>query len=154
MRLNHLIYQSQALTAFTQPELVELLRKSWTYNLDHHVTGMLLHAPNGQFLQVLEGEEAAVHQLYHNRIAHDPRHEHLIVLSEGTSATQAFPDWCMSFRASPGLPAQPGYYAPTALYLRVSNLTRATPELKRLLLDFTMGYDDSALCESMIGSKR
>ena len=154
MHLYHLIYQSQALTAFTQPELVELLRKSWTYNLDHHVTGMLLHAPNGQFLQVLEGEETAVHQLYYNRIAHDPRHEHLIVLSEGTSTTQVFSDWCMSFRASTGPPAQLGYYAPTTLYLRVSNLTRATPELKRLLLDFAMGYDDSALCESMIGSKR
>ena len=154
MRLYHLIYQSQALTAFTQPELVELLRKSWAYNFAHHVTGLLLHAPNGQFLQVLEGEEAAVHHLYHHRIAHDPRHEHLIVLSEGPSATQVFPDWCMSFRASPGLPVLPGYYAPTALYLRVSNLARATPELKRLLLDFAMGYDDSALCESMIGSKR
>ncbi|GAA3964822.1 BLUF domain-containing protein [Hymenobacter antarcticus] len=154
MRLYHLIYQSQALTAFTQPELVELLRKSWTCNLEHHVTGMLLHAPNGQFLQVLEGEEAAVHHLYYNRIAPDPRHEHLIVLSEGPSSTQVFADWCMSFRASPGLPALPGYYAPTALYLRVSNLTRATPELKRLLLDFAMGYDDSALCESMIGSRR
>ena len=150
----HLIYQSQALTTFTQPELVELLRKSWAYNLNHQVTGMLLHAPNGQFLHVLEGEEATVHHLYYNRIVHDPRHEHLVVLSEGTSTTRVFPDWCMSFRVGPGLPALPGYYAPTALYRRVSNLTRATPELKRLLLDFAMGYDDSALCESMIGSQR
>ena len=154
MRLYHLIYQSQALTAFTQPELIELLRKSWAYNRQYQLTGMLLHAPNDQFLQVLEGEEAAVHHLYYDRIAHDPRHEHLVVLSEGPSATQAFPDWCMSFRASPGMPAIPGYYAPTALYLRVSNLPSARPELKRLILDFAMGYDDSALCESMIGSRR
>lgn len=154
MGLYHLIYQSQAMAAFSLPELLELLRKSWAYNTAHNLTGILLHAPNGQFLEVLEGDTAAVQHLYYERIARDPRHEHLVVLSEGPSEAQVFPDWCMSFRAGLALPAEPGYLAPSAAYFRVSNLVRATPGLMRLLLDFAAGYDDSALSESMIGSKR
>lgn len=154
MGLYHLIYQSQAMAAFSLPELVELLQKAWEYNTVRGITGMLLHAPNGQFLEVLEGDTHAVQQLYYDRIAHDPRHEHLIVLSEGPSAVQVFSDWCMSFRTGAAPLAQPGYLAPSAAYFRVSNLGRATPELMQLLLDFAAGYDDSALCESMIGSKR
>ena len=154
MCLSHLIYQSQALTTFTLPELIELLQKSWAYNTAHGVTGLLMHAPNGHFLQVLEGETCAVEHLYYRRIVHDPRHEHLVVLSEGLSEAPVFPDWCMSFRADPEQVTLPGYLAPNLAYFRVSNLPRATPGLMRLLLDFAAGHDDSTLCESMIGSQR
>ncbi len=153
MSLYHLIYQSQALTAFSTAELIELLQKSYAYNAEHGLTGMLLHAPNGQFLQVLEGDTAAVRHLYYHRIAPDPRHEHLVVLSEGPSATQVFSNWTMSFRDSQGLVSMPGYLSPHAAYVQVCSLARATPELMRLLLDFAAGYDDSRLYESMIGKK-
>lgn len=155
MALYHLIYQSQALTAFSVAELAELLQKSWAYNLAHSLTGMLLHAPNGQFLQVLEGEAAAVRHLYYGSIAKDPRHEHLVVLSEGPSAVQVFSDWCMSFRADQPLPpGLAGYLSPSAAYVRMCSLTHASPGLLRLLLDFAAGYDDSPMSESMLNSKR
>lgn len=150
----HLIYQSQALTAFSTMELIELLRQSYASNLANGLTGMLLHAPNGHFLQVLEGDMAAVRHLYYQRIATDPRHEHLVVLSEGPSAAKVFSDWTMSFRGSPSIIGQPGYLPPHAVYVRVCKLSEATPELMRLLLDFTAGYDDTLLSESMIGSRR
>ena len=162
MSLYHLIYQSQALTAFSTTELDELRQQSLAYNTVNDLTGILLYAPNGHFLQVLEGDMAAVQFLYYHRIATDPRHEHLVVLSEGSSATQVFPDWTMSFRESDDTDdspdgasqaARPGYLAPRAAYVRVCQLVRATPELMRLLLDFTAGYDDSPLSESMIGSR-
>ncbi|MBR7208037.1 BLUF domain-containing protein [Microvirga sp. STS02] len=154
MGLYHLLYQSQALANFSLPELLELLQKSRAYNAARGITGILLHAPNGQFLQLLEGEKGTVQHLYYDRIAADPRHEHLVVLSEGPGTAQLFPDWSMSFRSGTGLPAPPGYLAPSAAYFRVSNLVQAPPELKHLLLDFTAGYDDSPLAESMIGSRR
>ena len=154
MSLYHLIYQSQALTAFSTAELIELLQRSYAYNMAHGLSGMLLHAPNGQFLQVMEGDMAAVKQLYYERIATDPRHEHLVVLSEGSSATKIFSDWTMSFRGGPSLSGLPGYLPPHAAYVRVCKLSEATPELMRLLLDFTAGYDDSLLSESMIGSRK
>ena len=155
MALYHLIYQSQALTGFSVAELTALLQKSWTYNLTHSLTGMLLHAPNGQFLQVLEGEAAAVRHLYYHCIATDPRHEHLVVLSEGPSAVQVFTDWCMSFRADQPLGVgQAGYLSPSAMYVRMCSLTHAPPGLLRLLLDFAAGYDDSPMSESMLSKKR
>ena len=149
----HLLYQSQALATFSLPELLELLQQSRAYNAARGITGILLHAPNGQFLQLLEGEKGAVQHLYYRRIATDPRHEHLVVLSEGPGTTRMFSDWNMSFRTGGPL-IQPGYLAPSAAYFRVSNLPQAPPELTRLLLDFTAGYDDSPLAESMIGSRR
>ncbi|GAC1606031.1 MAG: hypothetical protein NVS3B25_35370 [Hymenobacter sp.] len=153
MSLYHLLYQSQALAAFSARELIELLQKSWAYNTTHGLTGILLHAPNGQFLQVLEGEEATVQHLYYDRIATDPRHEHLVVLSEGPSATQVFSDWCMSFHSEYPL-SLPGYLAPGATYSRMSRLTEATPELLQLLRDFAQGYDDNPLSRSLVGIKR
>lgn len=153
MGLYHLLYQSQALAAFSLPELLELLRPARAYNAARGITGILLHAPNGQFLQLLEGEKGAVKHLYYHRIAADPRHEHLVVLSEGPNGTPMFADWNMSFRASSPL-VLPGYLSPSAAYFRLSNLSHAPPELKRLLLDFTAGYDDSPLAESMVGSRR
>lgn len=154
MRLYHLILQSQALAAFSIQELTELLHKSWAYNHAHSLTGILLHAPNGHFLHVLEGDASAVLHLYHHRIAPDPRHEHLIVLSQGQSSKQVFPNWCMSFRAGSELLAQPGYLAPGAACLQASIVSHTTPELSQLLLDFAAGYDDSPLCESMMSSQR
>ena len=154
MGLYHLLYQSQALASFSLPELLELLQQSHTYNVARGITGILLHAPNGQFLQLLEGEKGAVQHLYYHRIAADPRHEHLIVISEGHNMKQVFPDWSMSFRSGAGPVTLSGYLAPSAAYFRVSNLPHALPELKRLLLDFTAGYDDSPMAESMIGSRR
>ena len=153
MGLYHLIYQSQALAAFSLPQLMELLHQSRAYNTIRGICGILLHAPNGQFLQILEGEKGAVQHLYYQCIATDPRHEHLVVLSEGPSDTLMFTSWNMSFRADGAL-VLPGYLAPSAAYYRVSNLLHAPPELKRLLMDFTAGYDDSPLAESMIGSRR
>lgn len=154
MGLYHLIYQSQALATLSEPALLELLQKARAYNTARGITGLLLHAPNGQFLQVIEGEEAAVRHLYYERIATDPRHEHLVVLSEGPSTATAFSDWSMSFRMSSPPVAAPGYLAPSAAYFRIASVAWASPELMQLLLDFTAGYDDSYLAESMIGSKR
>lgn len=154
MPLYHLIYQSQALTAFSLEDLTDLLQKARAYNTAHSLTGILLYAPNEQFVQVLEGEEAEVRQLYHGRIALDPRHEHKVVLSQGPSEKSLFPDWSMSFRPGPTPILLAGYIAPSAAFVRVCNLAKNAPDLKRLLLDFTAGYDDSSQYESMVGSRR
>jgi hypothetical protein len=154
MPLYHLIYQSQALATFSVSELTELMQQSYAYNMACGLTGMLLHAPNGQFLHILEGDADAVRYLYYRRIATDPRHEHLVVLGEGPSTTQVFPDWCMSFRAGPEALGLPGYVTPGTAYFRMCNLVQAPPELLRLLLDFAIGYDDSPLSESLIGGWR
>ncbi len=65
---------------------------------------------NGNFMQVLEGDEEAVRGLY-ERIAEDPRHGGEITLQEGFVEERQFPDWSMGFRDldSPEARADPAY---------------------------------------------
>jgi hypothetical protein len=52
---------------------------------------------DGNFMQVLEGPEAAV-RATHARIVSDPRHSGLITLLQGPVAARSFGGWSMAFR--------------------------------------------------------
>jgi hypothetical protein len=51
----------------------------------------------GNFLQVLEGEESEVMKLYET-IARDPRHHGQSILDKGELEQRQFADWSMGFR--------------------------------------------------------
>lgn len=91
-----IVYVSAARHAFTPAELQSLLEKSRANNRRDGVSGVLLYR-DGDFLQVLEGPEAAVRRTY-ARIALDPRHGGVIVLDESEIAQRNFGDWSMGFR--------------------------------------------------------
>lgn len=91
-----LIYASSAVRLFTRAELVELLDNSHKTNSKHGITGMLLYR-GGNFLQVIEGEDEAVSQLYEN-IHADPRHKNVTLLSKDPIKTRQFAEWSMAFR--------------------------------------------------------
>lgn len=57
---------------------------------------MLLYR-DGNFMQVIEGEEAMVRRV-HARILQDPRHGGCITLLQGAIEAPAFPEWSMGFR--------------------------------------------------------
>lgn len=91
-----IVYVSAARHVFTPAELEALLEKSRANNRRDGVSGVLLYR-DGDFLQVLEGPEAAVRRTY-ERIARDPRHGGVIVLDESEIAQRNFGDWSMGFR--------------------------------------------------------
>ena len=97
------IYASAAVKPFTQAELTTLLRKARIKNTRLGISGMLLY-DRGSFLQVLEGEIAAVRSLY-EIIGKDPRHERVVKLLETTVSTRSFADWSMGFAAGEELRA-------------------------------------------------
>ena len=137
MGLYHLIYQSRAVAPFTDAALAALLLWSRTYNRQVHVTGLLLHSPDGRFLQILEGEDADVRQLYYEHILSDPRHHHCRVLGEGSCAERSFADWSMGCRVAEkeelhALLANGALNAPT----RHGPKPTIRPELLELLLEF------------------
>ena len=100
MSLYHLVYESQAIVPFEPAELMALLKKSRAYNQQAHITGLLLHSPEGRFFQILEGEAAEVRKLYYQRILADTRHYQCRVLGEGNCAERSFADWSMGLRVA------------------------------------------------------
>ncbi len=130
------MYRSQASRALHDVTLPPLLRKARLHNEHSRIGGLLLHA-HGEFIQVLEGPEPALSQLY-ARIQADPRHYNVRTLAYGPIAERAFPDWRMAYAPANTtdlekltgflpLPAAPGLAA------------HPTPDVARLLRDFIQG---------------
>lgn len=104
-----IVYVSSAVTPFTRSELTELLEKSRVNNAALDISGMLLYK-DGNFMQVLEGEESAVRTLC-DKVGRDPRHRGVLVLLQGQLAERQFPEWSMGFRdlEAADVAAVPGY---------------------------------------------
>ena len=90
-----LMYGSTATHPMSEKELLEILEVSRRNNGKDNVTGMLLYG-GGNFLQVLEGEEADVMALY-QKIGRDLRHHHVSMISNRTVRERHFGDWQMGF---------------------------------------------------------
>ena len=96
-RLVQLIYVSSASHLLDEQALRAILESSVRHNTPQAVTGMLLYA-NGAFMQVLEGDEAAVAETM-SRIQADTRHHDIFELSHTPITTREFGSWSMGFRA-------------------------------------------------------
>ncbi len=138
MPLHHLIYESQATQPLTEADLLLLLRKARVYNQANQLTGLLLYAADGRFLQVLEGPVAAIHRLYFEHITHDFRHHRLQLLAAGVLDRRRFSDWHMGFR-----PATPAALTELTGHLNTADATFLLPLLPILpspLLDKLLDY--------------
>jgi hypothetical protein len=93
--MNHLIYASRAVARFDTDALTALLEQSRARNGSLDVTGLLLFA-QGSFLQVLEGPDAAVDEVYAS-IERDERHAGVRLLCREPIGERRFPDWTMGF---------------------------------------------------------
>ena len=104
-----LIYSSYASRYLSDQELEQLLNQSREKNKLLGITGLLLYF-NGQFIQLIEGEEDQIKSLY-AIIKKDTRHQYVITLKERHAETRFFPDWNMAFRpvSSPEMTAIEGF---------------------------------------------
>jgi hypothetical protein len=87
------MYASRAADSVNQNELVAILKKSKANNAETGVTGVLCFSA-GIFLQVLEGGRSPVSALY-NKIANDPRHHDVVLLSYEEVDERRFAGWSM-----------------------------------------------------------
>lgn len=94
--MKQLIYVSSASGQMSDDQLIKLLEKARIFNKEKCLTGLLLYQ-NGNFMQVLEGEDPEVNELY-DKIKIDRRHKGLIVILEEEVDKRYFPDWSMGFR--------------------------------------------------------
>ena len=107
--VHQLVYVSSAKVPFDTPALLDLLAVARRNNPRSGITGQLLYK-DGNFMQLIEGEEVAVRALF-ARIERDPRHGGVIVLLDHVVPEREFSDWSMAFRALDADTARevPGY---------------------------------------------
>lgn len=91
----NLIYASSATEMLTEPALLEILEKAREKNARLGITGMLLYR-GGNFLQVLEGEDESVRELY-KVIRQDQRHKGVMLIAERPVPERNFAEWKMAF---------------------------------------------------------
>ena len=93
--LVRLMYASRAAATVDVEALATILRQSKENNPRAGVTGVLCFCSNARvFLQVLEGGRDAVSAVY-NRIAQDPRHTEVVLLSYEEIGERSFASWSM-----------------------------------------------------------
>jgi FAD-dependent sensor of blue light len=92
-QLHRLSYHSHALTT-SAAGLDAIYAESAAFNASVGITGALLFA-DGRFVQILEGDQAAITSLY-ERITRDPRHDHVTFDYLIEVPSRLFPDWSMA----------------------------------------------------------
>ena len=90
-----MVYISAETVEFDEPALRELLAIARRNNHAVGVSGMLLYH-KGSFIQVLEGEQATVEQLF-EKIERDDRHNNTTVIFRGRADERTFDEWAMGY---------------------------------------------------------
>ena len=91
--LVRLLYASRTAQPMT-PEMVDgILNHSRKHNPERGITGVLAYTGD-VFIQVLEGGRGPVNNLY-NKIAQDPRHDQVTILSYEEMQERKFSGWTM-----------------------------------------------------------
>jgi hypothetical protein len=96
MALIHLIYVSTAFSELGAGDLERILESAVRRNTALNVTGMLLYA-DGSFMQVLEGEAAAVDEVF-ARVENDTRHTGIFLIERAPIDERSFDKWSMGFK--------------------------------------------------------
>ena len=93
--MRQLLYVSNTAHNVTVGDLDNILTASRRNNSMLGITGLLLFIDGG-FLQIIEGEERAVRELY-ARVANDTRHANPQLMLDREVPVRAFPEWSMGF---------------------------------------------------------
>jgi hypothetical protein len=90
-----LIYRSIAASNITNVDVKNILNTSRKFNSENNITGCLLFH-NKEFIQILEGDEVKVKELY-ARIEQDKRHSNVSLVLEGIKESRMFSGWSMAY---------------------------------------------------------
>jgi len=93
--MKHILYTSQISNEKKGPRvpdgLLDIYSTAKQKNVTYGVTGLLAYHA-GNYLQVIEGPDSNINNLYQN-ILHDPRHKNIRILAEGKSVGRYFASW-------------------------------------------------------------
>ena len=126
--MRQLLYVSSTPRDIAPATVDDILTVSRANNAMLCVTGLLIHIDGG-FLQILEGEERSLRDLY-MRICTDRRHSETRLLLDREIESRAFTGWSMGFeRPSPDDPESAGMFGVT----REAILGRLSPQAGRVI---------------------
>ena len=134
MPMIYLIYRSIATEVPREADLVALLEHARPANAARGITGMLLYQ-NGRYMQMLEGVESAVRDLF-AAISADRRHRDVKVVATGALAKRHFSDWSMGFRNMDQFADLPDYDTYLARQLDDGQITREERAAFRFMFHF------------------
>lgn len=139
----HLVYTSTATVQFTTAELQQFLGWWRTNNSRLGITGILLYSSEGDFMQVLEGEQLQVESLFAG-IELDSRHRNVIKLAAGPIGHRLFGEWAMGFRRldSAAFHSLAGYTDPDEPAFLPATGPGTDPDLLHLLREFANARPD------------
>jgi len=96
--LHNLFYCSLAKKDISKDDILNILSWSRQYNEKNEVTGILLYwKKTNQFMQVLEGEENVILNLF-DKISKDTRHSLLKIIYQEDIIARGFKSWTMAFQ--------------------------------------------------------
>jgi hypothetical protein len=136
--MHHIIYMSRGVAPMSEDELRTLLQQARQDNERYQITGALVYG-DGQFMQVIEGEEKDLALLY-AKLLNDPRHTNVVKLADKYIAARSFQDWSMAFRtvSDAAFAELAGYQTPEELNLQVPHLSAADALLLEMMKSFVL----------------
>lgn len=90
-----IVYFSFSVKPFSEADINAILEQSRRHNSEHNISGMLLYL-NGSVIQVLEGDEDDLNQLY-SRIKVDTRHRNVTQVFSRPILERVFQKWSMGY---------------------------------------------------------
>ncbi|MEM0984774.1 MAG: BLUF domain-containing protein [Pseudomonadota bacterium] len=90
-----IVYVSQAKATLADTDIGSILDASASNNDERYLTGFLT-LNHGRFMQVLEGPESEVREIY-GRIQDDDRHSCVTQIVGEHTQDRLFPDWTMNY---------------------------------------------------------
>ena len=119
-------------------ELAALLTQAREDNARQNITGALVYG-DGQFMQIIEGEEATLAMLY-ARLLQDNRHGQVFKFADKPILQRSFADWSMAFRplSADQFQELAGYVSPEHLDLRAPHLSATDDMLLQMMKSFVL----------------
>lgn len=93
--LYYLVYTSHESYPLTRRDLRDIMDQAEAFNQQRQITGMLVYRA-GPFLQVLEGQQNHIAQLY-DSICRDRRHHQIQLVIMEPATQRCFSEWSMGF---------------------------------------------------------
>ena len=133
---HRLIYSSKAAENVTDADFRMIAMFSSMANQRAKISGLLLHC-NGHIMQVLEGPQKAVQDLY-EKIKSDKRHVNVELLMDKTVDEPIFSEWSMGFRPVKNMEQMEAFFKLSKDTLKEAVPEEADQELLQVIGDFAV----------------